>query len=81
MEQTRQITVIEALKVTADMLRKVEIPIGMTETVAIPIARSVSNIDQCIMALEESDRKAAEKQPDINDLDISIEPVTEDDVR
>lgn len=61
MEQGKQMTVTEALKITAENLEALQIPVGMMEKIGIPIARSVANIRMCIDALEEADRKKAEE--------------------
>lgn len=62
MEQGKQMTVTEALRITAENLEAIQVPVGQMESIGIPIAKSVGNIRMCIDALEEADRKRQEEE-------------------
>lgn len=58
MEETKTVSVQEALRQTVDDLGRIVIPIALTESVAIPVARAINTLTACIDALEQSSRTA-----------------------
>ena len=54
-------TLLEVLEETIKILNKIEVPISMAEQIARPILGCVSNLNECVRALKENEKKAAEE--------------------
>lgn len=44
-------TIEEVLKATAQMLNSLSIPVSFIESLGVPIAKAVNNLEQCIIAI------------------------------
>lgn len=47
-----QLTVKEVLEITIRNLEAIQIPVGLTDSVGIPIARNINNLRECIKAMD-----------------------------
>ena len=54
-------TLKEVLQKTADMLGNIQVPAVLAEQVALPISRAMSQLTECIAAIERDEQKAAEE--------------------
>lgn len=47
----QKMTVEDVLKVTADILREIQLPVELSEQIGIPVMRAIHNIDACVQAI------------------------------
>jgi len=50
-------TLLEVLEETIKILNKIEVPISMAEQIARPVLGCISNLNECVRALKESEKK------------------------
>lgn len=62
-EENRIITVTEALEITINLLNGISIPVALMEQIGVPISQAVSNLGECIRALNENETKAQTDVP------------------
>ena len=54
-------TVEEVLQATVGMLEGIRVPAGLIDEIGIPLARSISNLRQCVAAMEDARTDAGEE--------------------
>ena len=70
-------TLLEVLEETIKILNKIEVPISMAEQIARPILGCVSNLNECVRALKENEKKQKAEEPEAA---VSDGEVPEDDL-
>ena len=60
--EKKGMTLEEVLRITADNLSNIQIPVTMAESVGMMIAGSIKNIQLCINAIEEGKQEEAKNQ-------------------
>ena len=55
-------TVKEALQVTVNLLGNISVPRNLNAQIGVPIDQAISNIQQCIGAIERNERKEDEDE-------------------
>lgn len=73
MEETRQVTLKDALVMTRSILYGVQVPLSMKELVIDPIWAAIGNLDLCINTIQNAEN--AEKQNKQQDEILSVEVV------
>jgi len=53
-----QITVEQALEITINMLKDINVPVSMLEQIGFPISRAIGNLAQCVEAIRRDQAKA-----------------------
>ena len=53
MEEKKQVTPMEGLNIAVNQLNSINVPVGLTEQIAIPLARAINLIQQCIPLVQE----------------------------
>ena len=56
-EQNNQMTIKEILKQDIDILNKINIPINMIESIGFPIKQVCVNLEACVKAFDEAEKK------------------------
>lgn len=59
MEQEQNYTVEQVIGFTIDMLKGINVPMAHFESVGVPIARSISNLEVCMRSMQQANEKAA----------------------
>lgn len=54
MEENRNYTIEDVLKITVDMLSRIKVPVGLIEEIAMPIDSAKNNLIECINAMNKS---------------------------
>lgn len=77
MEEKKEFTIEELLKVTADNLEKIQLPTGniqqtlqMTQQIAVPIMQAVENIRACLEAFEKNKPQGISELKEATEADI-----------
>ena len=68
-----RITVENALEFTAENLKKISVPVAMTEQIAVPIANAIRNLDECIRAIREAKVQEEPQEDEAPEIEV-LEP-------
>lgn len=63
-----RMTIEEVLKVTADMLEGIPVPVKYTRTIGEPVSAAVENLRECLKAIAED--RAAKDAAEGEDADV-----------
>ena len=75
-----QMTVTEALRITANNLGNIAVPISMMQQIGLPINQAIGNINACIEALEAAEQEAKQQQePELHVVQEEEAPAGEGD--
>lgn len=72
-EQT--LTVEQVLNLTANDLRRINVPVELCESIGVPVANSIRNLQACVNALEIAKAEQEAKE----DIDFEVEEVKDDE--
>jgi len=50
-----KVTVYDVLQATVEILSDINIPAGLIDQIGIPVSRGISNLKECIRAIEEDE--------------------------
>lgn len=53
-------TLEDVIRITANNLRQIQIPVELSESIGIPILRSIGNLQMCLDAMEKKEEKQEE---------------------
>ena len=60
-----KLTVKEVLVITRDILRNIgSIPIGEAEHIGVPVSRAIENLEECIKAINDGEKRAEDAKGD-----------------
>lgn len=68
-----RITVENALEFTAENLKKISVPVAMTEQIAVPIANAIRNLEECIRAIREAKPQEEPQEDEAPEIEV-LEP-------
>lgn len=71
----QKFTVEQVLGITATNLRKLNIPVELSEAIGVPVANAIKNIQACVNALEIAKAEQEAKE----DIDFEVEEVEDDE--
>ena len=54
MEENKEVTIREALERTRGILNEISVPIGLLESVGLPVMTAVNNLDAIIRSIDEA---------------------------
>lgn len=72
-EQT--LTVEQVLNLTANDLRRINVPVELCESIGVPVANAIRNLQACVNALEIAKAEQEAKE----DIDFEVEEVKDDE--
>lgn len=76
MNDNKEITVEQLLRITAENLNMIPISVGQIDTVGFPIKQAVNNINACLAVFEKA-AKQSEKEPEIQIEEVGSVPESE----
>lgn len=56
-------TLEDVIRITANNLRGIQIPVELSESIGIPILRSIGNLQMCLDAMEKKEEKKEQEEP------------------
>lgn len=65
MKDTINLTIKDVVEMTVNELSDLSVPVGMIESIGIPISRAIRNLNACLDAMEKQEPPAeeSEKEP------------------
>lgn len=55
-------TLEDVIRITANNLRGIQIPVELSESIGIPILRSIGNLQMCLDAMEKKEEKQEQEE-------------------
>lgn len=71
----QKLTVEQVLSITANDLRRISIPVELCESIGVPVANAIRNLQACVNALEIAKAEQEAKE----DIDFEVEEVEDDE--
>ena len=56
-------TLEDVIRITANNLRKIQIPVELIDSIGIPIRRNIENLQMCLDAMEKKEKKKEQEEP------------------
>lgn len=72
MNENKEITIEQLLRITVQQLNGIAVPIAQIDTVGLPIRQAINNINICLNAFEKVSQQKTQEE---SDDDIQIEEV------
>ena len=60
--EAKKMTIMEVLEITKTNLAAINVPVGLTQQIAEPIAKAIGNISACIEAAKAQENKETEEE-------------------
>lgn len=64
-----KITIEKALEITADILRNISVPVGLTQQISVPVSNALRNLEECIAAIR-ADAEKPKEDPEFEVVDV-----------
>ena len=74
MDEKKQVTPMEGLKIVVNQLLNISVPVGYTEQISIPLSKAVNLLQQCIPFLTVKQEEPHEEIPEDAEI-IEIESI------
>ena len=71
----QKLTVEQVLGITANDLRRISVPVELSESIGVPVANAIRNLQACVNALEIAKAEQEAKE----DIDFEVEEVKDDE--
>lgn len=69
MNENKEITIEQLLRITVQKLNSIAVPIGQMDTIGLPIRQAINNINVCLNAFEKVEQQKEHKDP-VDDIQI-----------
>lgn len=71
----QKLTVEQVLGITANDLRRISVPVELSESIGVPVANAIRNLQACVNALEIAKAEQEAKE----DIGFEVEEVKDDE--
>lgn len=65
-------TLEEVLKETIRILNDICVPVGLTMQITVPVSNAISNLNECIKAIETGKEETQENQQEKESIDVDV---------
>lgn len=62
MNENKEITIEQLLRITAQQLNGIAVPVAQMDAIGFPIKQAVNNINICLNAFEKAEKQKAEQE-------------------
>lgn len=80
MNENKEITIEQLLRITAQQLNGIAVPIAQMDTIGLPIRQAINNLNICLNAFEKAEQQKAQQETSDEIQIEEVGTISEDDI-